>query len=333
MTLAQKVGQLLMVDCPSTGIASATVTAIRGYHVGSVILDGTTTQGVAATAAVTGHLRGLAPPNVGLLIATDQEGGLVQRLQGPGFSAIPSALQQSKWSPQFLQHAATIWGQQLRQAGVNVNLAPVLDTVPRNFGSNPPIGNLDREYGHLPIRVTRHGLAFAAGMRAAGVDATGKHFPGLGRVRGNTDTSSGVTDPITTRHARFLRPFAAAARAGFPFIMVGTAIYSRIDPGVPAAFSRTIVTGMLRDDLGYQGVIISDDVGAAAQVSGVPVGMRAVRFVGAGGDIVLTVNAAEAGVMTHALIARARTSNQFRARVNAAALTVLRAKQAAGLLR
>jgi beta-N-acetylhexosaminidase len=115
--------------------------------------------------------------------------------------------------------------------------------------------------------------------------------------------------------------------------MVSTAIYSRIDPGVPAAFSRTIVTGMLRGDLAYRGVIISDDVGAAAQVSSVPVGRRAVRFVAAGGDVVLTVDASQAAQMAHALIARARHIPRFRALVNAAALTVLHAKQAAGLLR
>ena len=333
MTLAERVGQLLMVDCPSTGVAPATVTAIRGSHVGSVILDGTTDQGVAATAAVSAHLRALAPPRVGLFVATDQEGGLVQRLQGPGFSTIPSAVQQGWWTPQHLQQAATTWGRQLRSAGVNVNLAPVLDTVPPDFGSNPPIGDLDREYGHRPVRTRVHGLAFAAGMRAAGVAATGKHFPGLGRVRGNTDTSSGVTDTVTARHDRYLRPFGAAAAARVPFVMVSTAIYSRIDPGVPAAFSRTIVTGMLRGDLAYRGVIISDDVGAAAQVSSVPVGRRAVRFVAAGGDVVLTVDASQAAQMAHALIARARHIPRFRALVNAAALTVLHAKQAAGLLR
>jgi beta-N-acetylhexosaminidase len=114
--------------------------------------------------------------------------------------------------------------------------------------------------------------------------------------------------------------------------MVSTAIYARIDPGVPAAFSRTIVTGMLRGDLGYRGVIISDDLGAAAQVRNVSAGQRAIRFVAAGGDVVLTVDASLAGAMTHALIARARNSAAFRRRVDAAALTVLQAKQAAGLL-
>lgn len=333
MDLPHRVGQLLMVDCPSTGIGSATATAVRAHHVGAVILDGTTTEGVAGVQRVTAQLRRLAPRRVGLFIATDQEGGVVQRLQGAGFSSIPSALQQGRMSPSRLRSAATTWGRQLHRAGVDVDLAPVLDTVPPGDTDNPPIGNLDREYGHRPRVVTRHALAYLDGMRSAGIVTTGKHFPGLGRVHGNTDTTSGVTDGVTTRHDAYLRPFRAAVRDHVPFVMVSTAIYSRIDPHTPAAFSPTIVRGLLRQDLGFHGVVITDDVGAAAQVANVPVGQRAVRFVAAGGDMVLTVNASQAAAMTHALIGRARASRAFRRKVDAAALRVLQAKQRAGLLR
>jgi beta-N-acetylhexosaminidase len=333
MDLAQRVGQLLMVDCPSTEVASATVTAIRRHHVGAVILDGTTTEGVAGVAQVTGRLHRLAPPRVGLLIATDQEGGEVQRLQGSGFSTIPSAVDQGRMDPAALQREARGWGDQLRRAGVDVDLAPVLDTVPPHFGSNPPIGDLDREYGHRPVVVTRHGLAYLDGIRAAGVQPVAKHFPGLGRVRANTDTASGVTDDVTTRHDSYLDPYRAAVRDNVPIVMVSSAIYSRIDPGVVGAFSRTVVTGMLRGDLGFRGVIVSDDLGAADQVAGVPVGQRAVRFVAAGGDMALTVVASDAGPMTAALLRRARSSAAFRTLVDAAALRVLQLKQRAGLLR
>lgn len=332
MSEAQRVGQLLMVDCSTSGVSPATATAISRYHVGSVILDGTSEAGVTAMRGLTARVQGLAPPGVGLFVATDQEGGLVQRLRGTGFTDIISARQQGTIAPTTLQGFAQGWGQQLRAAGVNVNLAPVFDTVPAGFGSNPPIGDLDRQFGSTPATVTAHGMAVVRGMTAAGVDVTVKHFPGLGRVHGNTDTSNDVTDYVTTRDDPYLRPFRAAARAGVPFVMVSTAMYSRIDPGVPAAFSRPIVSGMLRDDLGYRGVIISDDIGVARQVAGVPVGQRAVRFVAAGGDIVLTVDAAQAAAMTRALLARAQRDPAFRKTVNAAALLVLQAKQARGLL-
>ncbi len=321
-----------MVDCPTTTVAQSTTDAITRYAVGSVILDGTSYAGVQETRAVTDRLQALAPRRAGLFIATDQEGGLVQRLQGPGFTRIVSAVDQGGIRPATLQGYAFGWGQQLRQAGVNVNLAPVLDTVPAGFGANPPIGDLDRQYGSTPAAVTAHGLAVLRGMAAAGVDVTVKHFPGLGRVRGNTDTTSGVTDSATTRHDAYLAPFQAAITAGAPFVMMSTAIYARIDPGTPAAFSRPIVTGMLRGDLGYRGLIISDDVGGAAQVSGYSVGQRAVAFISAGGDVVLTVDANQAAPMTAALLQRAGTDAVFKHQVDAAALLVLLAKQARGLL-
>jgi beta-N-acetylhexosaminidase len=333
MSLAQRVGQLFMVDCPSSGVAQATVDAITQFHVGSVILDGTSRLSRDQTAAITAQLQRQAPPNLGLLIATDQEGGLVQRMRGPGFSSIPSAVAQGGLAPSVLRAEAQQWGAELRAAGVNVDLAPVLDTVPPDFGGNPPIGDLDREYGRDPATVASHGVAVAQGLAAAHIDATVKHFPGLGRVAGNTDVSSGVLDTVTTRHDRYLAPFAAAIRAHVPFVMMSTAIYTNIDPDRPAAFSPTIVTGMLRQDLGFTGVIISDDIGIATQVSGYSIGGRAVAFIAAGGDMVLTVDAGQAPQMTAAVLARANTDRHFRAQVNAAALVVLRAKQAAGLLR
>ncbi|MDT4937329.1 MAG: beta-N-acetylhexosaminidase [Pseudonocardiales bacterium] len=332
MTEAERVGQLFMVDCPSTGVAAGTVQAIEEFHVGAVILDGTTDASAADISSITADLENQNPSAAKLFIATDQEGGLVQRLRGPGFDTIPSAVQQGGMSPAALRTAARTWGRQLRAAGVTIDLAPVLDTVPADSTGNPPIGDLDREYGHDPGTVAAHGVAVAQGLADAGVDATVKHFPGLGRVAGNTDTTAGVTDSVTTRHDPYVAPFAAAVHAGVPFVMMSTAIYTRIDPNRPAAFSPTIVTGMLRGDLGFGGIIISDDVGAARQVDAYSIGDRAVAFISAGGDIVLTVDATQAGAMTAAVLARVRTSSAFRAQVNAAALRVLEAKAARGLL-
>jgi beta-N-acetylhexosaminidase len=207
-----------------------------------------------------------------------------------------------------------------------------MDTVPPHDTNNPPIGDLHREYGHYPSRVSSRGLAVARGFAAAGLMATVKHFPGLGRVTGNTDTTSGVTDATTTSTDSYLRPFAAAIRAGVPFVMISTAIYARIDPGIPAAFSRRIVAGLLRRTLGFRGVVISDDLGAARQVSRYSIGARAWRFIAAGGDVVLTVNASQSVIMSRAILARMRTTATFKRKVYAAALHVLTAKEAHALL-
>jgi beta-N-acetylhexosaminidase len=332
MNLRERIGQLFMVDCPSTGVSAATRAAITRYHVGSVILDGPSDLGVVRTGSITAALQRLITDGPQLFIATDQEGGEVQRLRGSGFVDIPSALEQGQVKPNQLQIDTTVWGGQLHAAGVNVDLAPVLDTVPPNSGPNPPIGDLMREYGHNPGTVSAHGVAVVQGLQAAGVDATIKHFPGLGRVSENTDTTSGVRDTVTTRDDPYLKPFANAIKAHVPFVMMSTAIYTQLDPKHPAAFSSKIITGLLRGKLGFQGVVISDDLGNARQVSGYPVGSRAVRFIAAGGDMVLTVDASQAAAMTIAVLRRAKHDPAFLDKVNAAVLRVLQAKQQAKLL-
>jgi beta-glucosidase-like glycosyl hydrolase len=335
LSLEQRVGQLLMVGVPAGGASATALQQIGTFHVGGVILTGRSSAGTAATANLAAQLQTQATSagnaGVPLLVSTDQEGGAVQVLSGPGFSTIPSALSQGSESTTTLRAQAGAWGGQLRSAGVRVDLAPVADTVPAGT-NNPPIGNLDRQYGSTPATVSAHAGAFAAGLEDAGVVPTVKHFPGLGRVSANTDTSSGVTDTVTTRTDPFLAPFRDVSRIGTPFLMMSTAIYSRIDPANPAAFSPTVLNGMVRGDLGFTGVVISDDLGNARQVSGVAPGDRAVRFLGAGGDIVLTVNPATLPAMYDALLARARADAGFRARVSQSAQRVLLAKQRLGLL-
>jgi beta-N-acetylhexosaminidase len=338
MTLPQQVGQLFMVGTPATSASPATSRAIRRDHVGNVMLTGRSYGGTAPPARVAAALQArataAATDGVRLLVATDQEGGLVQVLHGRGLSEMPTALQQGRWRPALLRRRAGAWADQLRHAGVNMNLAPVEDTVPgpRAARDNPPIGAYDRELGYRVRVVARHGRAFALGMATHGVVPTVKHFPGLGRVHANTDTSAGVTDVVTTRHDAYLRPFRESVDAGVPAVMVSLAYYRRIDRKRPAVFSPAVIGSMLRGDLGFDGVVVSDDLANARQVAGWRPGTRAVRFLRAGGDLVLTVNPATLPAMYAAVLHRARTRAGFRARVGAAALRVLTLKERRGLL-
>jgi len=336
MSEAQRIGQLFMVGGAATGVGAATLSAISSYHVGNVILTGRSRLGVGATASITKGLQARASSaatlGVPLLISSDQEGGYVQVLSGSGFSAIPQALAQGGWSAATLQAAAEHWGGQLKAAGVNVDLAPVLDTVPAG-AVNPPIGYYNREYGHSTAVVGPHGTAFAVGLARAGVAAAVKHFPGLGRVSANTDTTAGVTDGVTTYDDGYLAPFRSAVAGGAPLAMVSSAYYRRIDASHPAVFSSTIIGGMLRGELGFKGVVISDDLGSARQVAAWSPGQRAVDFLQAGGDMVLTVDPAVLPAMVQAVSAAVASSPAMRAKVDAAALLVLQAKQAQGLIR
>jgi beta-N-acetylhexosaminidase len=309
---------------------------ITRYSPGGVLLTGRSTAGVAATSDRTAAMQRAATAasgRAGLFVAVDQEGGRVQVLSGPGFSAIPSAATQGNWSPKQLQNAANQWGRELQTAGVNVDLAPVGDVLSATLGhDNGPIGRYDRAFATEPEVVASHVTAFIQGMHAAGVSTTVKHFPGLGRVRDNTDYSSHVTDNETTANDPALLPFSAAVRAGTTFVMISSATYSKIDPGNLAVFSHIVLRRLVRDTLGFSGIIVSDDLGQAAEVAAVPPAYRAVAFLDAGGDMVLTADALTTKPMIDALLEKSHHDQRFGAVVAAAERRVLNAKLSHGLL-
>ncbi|MBD8078589.1 glycoside hydrolase family 3 protein [Cellulosimicrobium arenosum] len=335
-TLEQKVGQLLMVGVDVGDPQQVSYDAVSELHVGNVFLAGRTQAGVDPTADLSASFTELVADTTThgapMFVATDQEGGNVQVLRGPGFSDIPAAVDQATADPADLRDDAATWGAELAAAGVNLNLAPVMDLVPEGTAAqNPPIGYYGRQYGSTPDSVTSHANAFSAGMESAGVDVTVKHFPGLGRVTANTDTDAGVTDDVTTRDDPSVAVFASGIDAGAAFVMTSTAVYTQIDADRPAAFSPVVVDGMLREDLGFDGVVITDDVSAAAQVQRWTPAQRAILTIEAGGDMVLA--SADPGVvpqMADALVERATTDPAFAAKVDTAVERVLAAKDRLG---
>ena len=334
-SLEEKVGQLMMVGVDAQAPKQSSNEAVDTHHVGNIFIAGRTTAGSQATQKVISSFTSKVGPGTThatpMLVATDQEGGEVQVLAGSGFSDIPSALDQSAQPRDQLVASARTWGKELADVGVNMNLAPVADLVDiARPASNEPIGRWGREYGHDAATVSSQAGAFAEGMQASKVIPTYKHFPGLGRVKDNTDTSAGVVDSTTTRSADTAVSviFGAAIAAGAPVIMVSSATYSLIDPSAPAVFSSTIVTDMLRREMGFSGVVITDDVSAAVQVQDVSAGDRAVRAIRAGCDIVLaSADPTVAADMVKALISTARSDPAFAARVDESATRVLNLKK------
>ena len=334
-SLEEKVGQLMMVGVDAQAPKQSSNEAVDTHHVGNIFIAGRTTAGSQATQKVISSFTSKVGPGTThatpMLVATDQEGGEVQVLAGSGFSDIPSALDQSAQPRDQLVASARTWGKELADVGVNMNLAPVADLVDiARPASNEPIGRWGREYGHDAATVSSQAGAFAEGMQASKVIPTYKHFPGLGRVKDNTDTSAGVVDSTTTRIADTAVSviFGAAIAAGAPVIMVSSATYSLIDPSAPAVFSSKIVTDMLRTQMGFSGVVITDDVSAAVQVQDVSAGDRAVRAIRAGCDLVLaSADPTVAADMVKALIATARSDPAFAARVDESATRVLNLKK------
>jgi beta-N-acetylhexosaminidase len=330
MTLAQRVGQLFMVGTAATTAEPVTLDAITSLHVGNVFLSGRSQLGVSATSLVVAALRAqitaASTARQPLIVATDQEGGEVQVLSGPGFAAMPTGVAQSSLDSGTLETSAAQWGAELAAAGVNMDLAPVVDLVPA-ARSNPPIGGFQREIGFTPAAIESHADAFRAGMAGSRVVTVLKHFPGLGHVTQNTDTAQGVVDNTVTSNGDDVAIYRAEIAAGAPCIMVSSAIYSKLDPASPAIFSRAVVTGLLRDSLGFKGVIISDDLSAAAQISGYSPADRAIDAISAGDDIVLVSSRPElAAEMVAAVLAKAESDPAFAAEVTTAARYVVELK-------
>ena len=337
MSLPQRIGQLFLLGLADDRLGPAELAAIQDQHVGSVWFTAQTSIGIAGVRAVADAVQAQVSPastaDVGFFVAANQEGGLIQALQGPGFSTIPSAIVQGGRTVRTLTANARVWGEELRAAGVNLDFAPVFDVVsPGGDATNQPIGVLEREYGHDPGTAGSHAAAVVTGMTEAGVATTAKHFPGLGRVVGNTDFAAGVTDSVTTAEDPYLGLFRAAVDAGVPFVMVALATYTRIDPTHLAAFSPLVMDGLLRGDLGFRGVVMSDDLGATAAVAAMPPGERALDFLLAGGDFIVSKTAAATVSMAATLQARAAADPTLATRVDDAVLRILEAKEAAGLL-
>ncbi len=333
LSLAQRVGQLFMVGTPRDSADAGTLAAVADRHVGGVFLHSSPRASAAQTAAVVARFTGLVSQgttgDVPLWIATDQEGGDVQVLYGPGFDPIPSALMQGVMAPATLQKDAATWASQLRSAGVDLNLAPVADIVtsPAVARQNKPIGLLNRQYGYDEKTVAAGAGAFAAGMREEGVMPTFKHFPGLGRTNTNTDFAPAV-DTVITASSPDVEVYRSLLAQGPALVMLSTAVYEKIDPAAPAAFSSKIVTGLLRGQLGFDGVVITDDLSAAAAVSRFTPADRAIDAIEAGCDIVLVSSGpALLPEMYDAVLAKAQSDPAFAAQVDAAARRVVVAKQ------
>jgi beta-N-acetylhexosaminidase len=327
-----RVAQLFVAGIRLDDLADGESLAASG--VGGLFLAGRSQAPATDLAGTVAGWQSLAK-GPGLWVAVDQEGGAVTSLRGPGFEPLPSALKQGALPAGEL---AALWdraGSALHGAGLNLDLAPVADVVHAGTGgTNAPVGAFDRQYGSTVADVVAAVGVVVDELAAHDVTATLKHFPGLGGVRANTDTSGEVTDGTTAAGDEQVAAFGTLARSpAHPFVMASSAVYARLDPTAPAAFSPAVLTGLLREQLGFDGVVISDDLGNAAAVQHVPAGERAVRFLAAGGTLVLTVDPSIVPAMIDAVLARADADATFAATVDSAVHTALLAKARAGLLR
>jgi beta-N-acetylhexosaminidase len=256
---------------------------VRHGGIGGVILFPPDATDAEALGAEVARLRRLASRSgaPAPLIAIDQEGGEVKRLPSLPPDRSPAAIARAGEPSARAQGLAT--GQALRELGIDVDLAPVLD-VPAVDGAFIT----SRAFSNDAGEVAALGTAFGGALQEQGVAATAKHFPGLGLASENTDLATSTIDTTRAELEPGLEPFTAAIGAGFDLVMLSNATYPALDPQLPASQSRRVVEGLLRDQLGYEGVVITDDLDAGALVgAGLDEGAAAVGAARAGADLLL----------------------------------------------
>jgi beta-N-acetylhexosaminidase len=281
-TIRELVGQRFVVAMSGTSPSSALLARVRRGEIGGVILFEPNIVSPAQVRRLTSALQQAAreagrPP---LLIATDQEGGRIRRL--PWAGPVPSTVELGRLGTSRIRAEATASGKALRSAGVNVDLAPVGDlSFPRSF-----MALEQRTFASSPSSVAAATVAFARGLATSRVAAVAKHFPGIGRATRNTDRAAVEIAATRVEMSRSdLLPFRAAIDAGIPIVMISNATYPALDTK-PAPWS-TRIQSLLRRELGFAGVTISDALDGAAATRGRPLPSVAALAAEAGVDLLL----------------------------------------------
>lgn len=324
LTSREKIGQLFMVGFMDTFVTPELASFIKEYKPGGVILFSRNLESVGQIVELTNELQRCSPRSP-LLISIDQEGGRVSRLPR-GFTIFPPCELLGRCNSSELAYAAAATiAKELKAVGVNMNMAPVLDV--NSNPDNPVIG--DRAFGSAPDVVSEMALVTAAGLQDNKVVACGKHFPG----HGDTNADSHKELPVVEASRERLEivefpPFRRAVTAGIATMMTAHVLYKALDDQLPATLSPAVITNLLREDLQYDGVVLTDDLEMHAIVDHYGVGDAAVRAILAGCDVLLICKEREREVSAFEAIEQAVSSGTISMeRLNQSVARIQRVKQ------
>ena len=275
------VGQMLMAGMAGTEPDADLLQRIREGEIGGVILYSANIESVAQTQQMIQNLQNAAysggnPP---LLISVDQEGGSVRR-----FADAPPISPRDVNTPSEALSQGVATGRFLHDVGVNLNFAPVADVSASSSSFEVAQG---RGFNGSPDQVAALATAFAQGLQSQGVAATAKHFPGVGSLTKDTDYGLGNVNLTRSELYATLVPFERLIDSGVDMVMVASALYPALDRAEPAGFSSPIINGLLRQKLGFQGVVITDALDSPSDLPGGTPGGRAILAATAGADIIL----------------------------------------------
>lgn len=316
-------GQVIVAGFPAGDPPPEILNGLRADALAGVILF---KRNVTTPVELAGRVRAIAgaSPNEPPLVAIDQEGGRVQRLGPPVLQLPPMRVLGERDDLELTRTAARALGRQLAALGINLDFAPVLDVATNP--ANEVIG--DRAFGADPERVLRHGRAFATGLADAGLLACGKHFPGHGdTVEDSHFELPSLPHDLARLEAVELAPFRGAKDV-LGSIMTAHIVFRALDPNRPATLSPIVIGGLLRERLGYEGLIVSDDLEMRAIADRWPAGEAATLAIAAGCDLLLICkDVALIAQARDALAERARADHRFAERLADAAGRVRAARR------
>jgi len=326
MTLEEKIGQMIIIGFEGPEIDNHVESMIREHRVGGLILFG---RNIGDKNQLTGLTTGLQAINqdnrLPLFIAVDEEGGRISRLP-PGAPQFPSNKTLGEQNdPEYSFTVGQETGAELATFGFNMNFAPVLDIF--SNPQNEVIG--DRSFGNNPQIVSRLGLAVMKGLQSKNIISVVKHFPGHGDTHVDSHFGLPVVEHDRARLESFeFVPFKEAIAGGAEAIMTAHIMYPKIEPGKPATMSGEILTGILRHDLGFGGLIITDDLEMGAIVENYAVEEAALAAVQAGADVLLVCHSSgyQEGVLGR-LKAAVQNGELTRERVDESVARIIELKQ------
>ena len=284
MSLEDKIGQMILAGISGTTMDANAKKLISQFHVGGIIFYKNNFETPAQTIQLVNQMKAENRSNLPLFLGADQEGGRVTRLPG-GLANFPSNKQIGKVNnPEFSYKVGTLLGHELKEFGLNLDFAPVLDI--NSNPNNPVIG--DRSFGNNSEIVSKLGIQTMKGIQSQNVIPTIKHFPG----HGDTSIDSHLELPIVNKSLKELKeleliPFERAIDHGADVVMVAHILLPELDKNNPASMSKAVMTDVLRKQLGFTGVIITDDMTMGAITNNFDIGKAAVESVKSGSDIIL----------------------------------------------
>lgn len=326
MSLAEKAGQMVIVGLEGTVVNNDIEKMITDYHVGGIILF---RRNIVDSSQLLDLLNSLKETNaknrLPLFLSVDEEGGRVSRLPADLLEMPEARLVGEVNDAGFAYQTGLLLAERLKIFGFNLNFAPVLDINSNPF--NPVIGS--RAYGNNPDVVTRIGIQTAKGLRDGGIIPVVKHFPG----HGDTDVDSHVGLPVLDFNLERLKtfqlqPFMAAIDINIEAVMTAHILLPRIDNQYPASLSEKTVTEILKEQLNFNGIAVTDDLTMGAISNYFPIEQAVVQAVKAGNDLLLVCHDVKTQYSAlEGLIEAVESGEIAEERINSSVLKIIRLKQ------